>query len=243
MTVFIDLDRRERPVVFATAGQGRKTLAAFRRFLEAQGGEARNVVEVVADMSGAFIAGIKAHFPNSELTIDWFHVVQLFTKALAEVRRAEAKTEALPRGARWATLKGAEQAFTDNQLEALAELVSRDLQTATAWRIKELLRWVRKATTLRAAKWRRSWFLRYARELAAMSELLAPVRKALATIEKYRASILARWVSGHSNGRIEALNGIFQAAKVRARGYRNEATFISIIYLLAAPLQILLKST
>jgi transposase len=194
-------------------------------------------------MSGAFIAGIKAHFPNSELTIDWFHVVQRFSKALEEVRRAEAKRCALPQATRWATLKGAEQAFTEKQLEALAELVSRDLQTATAWRIKELLRWVRKATTLRAAKWRRSWFLRYARELAAQSELLAPVRQALATIEQYRASILARWVSGHSNGRLEALNGIFQAAKVRARGYRNEATFISIIYLLAAPIQILLKST
>jgi len=243
VTIFIDLDRTERPVVFAIPGKGKKTLAAFKHFLEEHGGETRNVVEVVADMSSAFIASVKTHFPDSEVTVDWFHVVQLFSKALDEVRRAEAKRCSLPKATRWATLKGAEKEFTENQLDALAELVSRDLQTATAWRIKELLRWVRKATTLRAAKWRLSWFLRYARELAAESELLAPVRKALATIEKYRDSILARWVSEHSNGRIEALNGIFQAAKVRARGYRSDATFISIIYLLAAPIQILLNST
>jgi len=243
VTVFIDLDRRERPVVFAIPGKGKKTLAAFRRFLEEHGGDTRNVVEVVADMSSAFIAGVKTHFPGSGITVDWFHVVQQFSKALDEVRRAEAKRRTLPKATRWATLKGAEKEFTEKQLDALAELVCRDLQTATAWRIKELLRWVRRATTLRAAKWRLSWFLRYARDLAAESELLGPVRKALATIEKYRGSILARWISKHSNGRIEALNGIFQAAKVRARGYRSDATFISIIYLLAAPIQLLLNST
>jgi len=139
------------------------------------------------------------------------------------------------------TVKGAEKEFTEKQLDALAELVCRDFQTATAWRIKELLRWVRKAAILRAAKWRLTWFLRYPRELAAESEPLAPVRRALATFEKYRDAILARWISEHSNGRIEALNGIFQAAKVRARGYRSDVTFISIIYLLAAPIQILIN--
>ncbi|MDX9834240.1 MAG: transposase [Desulfobulbus sp.] len=55
--------------------------------------------------------------------------------------------------------------------------------------------------------------------------------------------ILARWNSGHSSARIEALNSIFQVAKCRARGYRNDDAFISIIHLLAAPIQLLLKST
>ena len=91
--------------------------------------------------------------------------------------------------------------------------------------------------------WRISWFLRYAHKLAGDADLLSPVRKALRTMEKYRKAILARWVSEHSNARIEALNGIFQAAKVRARGYRNDETFITIIYLLTAPIQILLNST
>ncbi|MCL2458649.1 MAG: transposase, partial [Desulfobulbus sp.] len=37
--------------------------------------------------------------------------------------------------------------------------------------------------------------------------------------------------------------GIFQAAKRRARGFRNDETFITIIYLIAAPIQNILKST
>ncbi|CAO0821779.1 hypothetical protein DFAR_2640002 [Desulfarculales bacterium] len=35
---------------------------------------------------------------------------------------------------------------------------------------------------------------------------------------------------------MEGLNGIFQAARVRARGYRSVFTFITIIYFITAPL-------
>ena len=42
---------------------------------------------------------------------------------------------------------------------------------------------------------------------------------------------------------MEAMNGLFQAARARARGYSNTATFITMIYLIAAPLGDLLKST
>ena len=39
-------------------------------------------------MSGAFLAAV---------TVDWFHVVQMFTKAVDDVRRAEAKHGKLPK--------------------------------------------------------------------------------------------------------------------------------------------------
>ena len=121
VTVFIDLDRKEKPVVFAVSGKGKKTLADFKNFLTEHGGNADNVIEVVADMSGAFIAGIKEHFNKSRITVDWFHVVQLLSKALEQVRRDEAKKANMPRGARWATLKKSESEFTESQLDALAE--------------------------------------------------------------------------------------------------------------------------
>jgi transposase len=243
VTVFIDLDQTDKPVVFAVAGKGKQTLEAFKKHLIAQGGKAEQVIEVVSDMSAAFIAGVKAHFPNSSHTVDWFHVVQLFTKAVDAVRRAEAKETKLPKATRWATLKNADGPLTEKQINALAELLSMDLQTSKAWRIKEMLRWVRKATSMRGAQWRLTSFINVAMELVADIDLLKPVRKALKTVGKHREAILARWASGHSNARIEALNGVFQAAKCRARGYRNDDTFVSMIYLLAAPIQNLLKST
>ncbi|HID46544.1 MAG TPA: ISL3 family transposase, partial [Chromatiaceae bacterium] len=42
--------------------------------------------------------------------------------------------------------------------------------------------------------------------------------------------------------RLEGLNGIFQAARARARGYRNDSTFITMIYLIASPAGSILKS-
>ena len=243
VTVFIDLDRTDRPVVFAVAGKGRQTLDAFKKHLAAHGGKAEQVMEIVSDMSAAFIAGVKAHFPGRRHTVDWFHVVQLFTRAMDEGGRAEARETKLPRASRWATLKNADGPLTEQQLHALAELMSMDMQTSKAWRIKEMLRWVRKATSMRGAGWRLSSFMHVALKLVGDIDLLKPVRKALKTVEQHREAILARWVSGYNNARIEALHGVFQAAKCRARGYRNDDTFICMIYLLAAPIHNLIKST
>jgi transposase len=236
ITVFIDLNRSEHPVVFATPGKGRNTLKCFKEHLAEHGGEAANILEVVSDMLGAFISGIKTHFTNSAITIDWFHVVQLFSRAVNEVRLKEAKDVTMPKATRWATLKATESDVTEKQIDALTELETLELKTAEAWRIKELLRWVRQAPTIRAAKWRLTWFLNLAKELCEGEQLLSPVRRALRTVEKYKEEIIARWISEHSNGRIEALNGLFKAAKIRARGYRNDETFITMIYLLAAPI-------
>jgi len=178
ITVFIDLDRTEKPVVFAVAGKGKQTLKAFKDHLIIHGGKAEQVVEVVSDMSGAFIAGVKTHFANSAHTVDWFHVVQLFTKAIDEVRRAEAKETTLPQATRWATLKNADGPLTEKQIDALAELMSMDMQTSKAWRIKEMLRWVRKATSMRGAQWRLTNFINVALKLVADIDLLKPVSKA-----------------------------------------------------------------
>ena len=41
----------------------------------------------------------------------------------------------------------------------------------------------------------------------------------------------------------EMLNGLFQAARARARGYRNVTTFATMIYMIAAPLGDLFQST
>lgn len=85
--------------------------------------------------------------------------------------------------------------------------------------------------------------IRHAREKVGLGLLLAPVLATIETVEKHCGRILRRWASLHSNARMEAFNGIFQAARARARGYRNVRTFITMIYLIAAPLGDILKST
>jgi transposase len=101
---------------------------------------------------------------------------------------------------------------------------------------------VRQAETPQAARWRLTHFLRHARDIIGDNTLLKPVLGALATLEKHAERILARWTSGHSTARLEGLNGLFQAARARARGYRNTTTFAAIIYLIAAPIDVLVST-
>ena len=82
-----------------------------------------------------------------------------------------------------------------------------------------------------------------ASEILDPDPILDPIRKALATVETHSKRILQRWTSSHSNARLEGLNGLFQAARARARGYRNVTTFATMIYMIAAPLGDLFQST
>src|SRR5487761_1420273 len=199
VTVFIDLDAAEKPVLFVTPGKGKECMTAFRAFLVEHGGEPTRIAEVVCDMSVAFLAAAAETFPRAAVTVDWFHVVQIFTTAVEKVRRAEA-----------------------------------------------MLRWVREAATPQAARWRLTHFLNHigarlddrdATEGADKAgSILDPVRDAVETVRRHARRIIRRWNSGHSNARLEALNGLFQAARARARGYRSTATFACIIYLIGAPI-------
>ncbi|CAO0820149.1 hypothetical protein DFAR_1390022 [Desulfarculales bacterium] len=48
-------------------------------------------------MSPAFLAAIGEKFPDANVTVDWFHVVQLFNIAVDEVRRPRPRSVSCPR--------------------------------------------------------------------------------------------------------------------------------------------------
>jgi len=247
VTVFLDMQRKQEPVLFAVPGHGKAAIKAFSAFLAKHGGDPGNVVEVVCDMSQAFLSGVAEHLPNAEVTVDWFHIVQTFTKALDEVRKKERREKGHPKALRWAVLKNLDNGNqTAKQLAALQELVADRGATADAWVIKEKLRWIQKAATPRAARWRITNYLKVMREAVTAQPLLKPMAKALTTLERHAEQVVRRWISGLTNARLEGMNGLFQAARSRARGYRNEANFIAMIYLIGSPVGRLLdqaKST
>ena len=244
VTVFIDMERKSEPVLFAVPGKGKETIKQFKEFMKQHQGSPEQVLEVVCDMSGAFLSGVTEHLPQAEITVDWFHIVQIFTKAVDSVRKAENQKGTLPKHLRWAVLKNGEaEHLTANQLDALAELVELDLDTATAWKVKEKLRWIRGATTPNAARWRITRFINHAMELIGDRSLLEPVKKALETLHRHAERVIRRWTSTYTNARMEGLNSLFQAARARARGYRNDQTFITMIYMIASPAASILKST
>lgn len=244
VTVFIDMQAHEKPVVFVTPGKGKETLARFSEHLKAHHSAPERIVEVVCDMSPAFLSGVEEQLPNAQVTVDWFHIVQTFTRAVDEVRKSERRTRPMPKHLRWALLKrGDFKKLTFHQLNALSELIDQGLDTATAWIVKERLRWVREAKSPRAARWRITRFLHFTAALLSDSPLLEPIRKALATLKSHERQVAQRWTSTFTNARLEALNGIFKAARARARGYKNTETFMTMIYMIASPVGAVFKST
>jgi transposase len=236
VTVFLDMQRKQEPVIFAVPGHGKDAIKDFSAFLSAHGGDPDNVVEVVCDMSQAFLSGVAENLPKAEVTVDWFHIVQTFTKRLDEVRKKERREQEHPKSLRWALLKSLEnENLTPKQLVALQELVADQSATSDAWVIKEKLRWIQKASTPRAARWRITNYLKVMKAAVAEKPLLKPMGKALATLERHADAVVRRWLSGLTNARLEGMNGLFQAARSRARGYRNEANFIAMIYLIGSP--------
>jgi transposase len=236
VTVFLDMQRQQEPVIFAVPGRGKDAIEPFSAFLAAHGGNRDNVVEVVCDMSQAFLSGVAVHLPKAEVTVDWFHIMQTFTKRLDEVRKKERREQGYPKSLRWALLKSLEnENLTPKQLAALQELVADQSATADAWIIKEKLRGIQKAPNPGAARWRITNYLRVMKAADSEKALLKPVGRALATMVRHADAVVGRWLSRLTNTRLEGMNGLFQAARSRARGYRNEANLIAMIYLIGSP--------
>ncbi|CAO0823061.1 hypothetical protein DFAR_3460040 [Desulfarculales bacterium] len=68
--VFIDLDRKQKPIIFVTPGEGKGCLFLSRRFLREHGGDHNNIAEIVCDISLAFLAAIGGSFPGANVTVD-----------------------------------------------------------------------------------------------------------------------------------------------------------------------------
>ncbi len=67
---------------------------------------------------------------------------------------------------------------------------------------------------------------------------LKPIVAFARTVEEYWLGIL-RWShSKISNGLLEGLNSLIQAAKRRARGYRSTRNYIAMIYLVAGKIRL-----
>ena len=63
-----------------------------------------------------------------------------------------------------------------------------------------------------------------------------PMKKVAKTIRKHQQGIAAWARTRETNGFLEALNGLFQAAKRKARGYKRFDTILIAFFLLAGKL-------
>jgi transposase len=219
--------------IFACEGKGATVLERFVKDLEAHGGSAENITDVSIDMSPAFISGVQEHLPHAAVTFDKYHVIKIINDAVDQVRRIEVKTNQDLKKLRYAFLKNRCN-LTERQRQAIERLESlpgRTCKTIRAMHIRESFQSLYQEPaktdfTAGLKKWH--WWASHSR--------LEPMKEAARMVKKHWNGILRWWDSRISNGVLEGLNSLIQAAKAKARGYRTSRTFITVIHLISGKL-------
>jgi transposase len=230
LTLAADADARK--VVFVAKGRDALTVAGFAQYLRAHKADPDNITAATIDMSPAFIKGISDHLPNAKITFDKFHVIAHASQALDEMRRREQKTDPALKGLRWALLKDRSKLSREQAMD-LDRLVIQftTKRTARAWLYREQLRNIldRKqinVVSTMLAQWCTN----------VMRSKVEPMKDVAAMIRNHFDGIVAWARSRQTSGFIEALNGLFQAAKRKARGYTRFQTMKTVLFLIAGKL-------
>jgi transposase len=225
-------DMAKRRVLFVTEGKDASTIEAFAEDLREHRGTPEQIESVSIDMSPAFIKGVGDHLPNARVTFDKFHVVAHASAAVDEMRRQEQKTDPSLKGMRWALLKDRSK-LNAAQIADLDALVAQytTSRTARAWLYREQLRDIleRKQVNVVSTMLSR-WCTNVMRSKA------EPMKSVARMIRKHFKGIVAWTQTRQTNGFIEAINGLFQAAKRKARGYTRVETMRTVLFLIAGKL-------
>jgi transposase len=229
VSVFADLD--ERRGVFVVEGRDHETVQAFSCFLEMHGGDPAKVSEVSQDMSEAFLKGTLTYLPKAEITFDRYHVKSHLSKAVDEVRREESKHHReLLANTRYMWLKRPAN-LTDRQRDLLDELLAQPLATVRAYTLSQQFDSFYELSDPDTAE---EYLRRWIAEVDASD--LEPLQKFARMLEDHWLGVIRWHHSRVSNGLLEGLNSLIQAAKRRARGYRSNRNFIAMIYLIIGKL-------
>lgn len=225
-------DMQAQRVVFVTPERHSDTIAQFARHLTDRQATPDQIASVSIDMSPAFIKGVGEHLPNARVTFDKFHVVAHASAAVDKMRRLEQKTDPDLKGLRWALLKDRAKLRADqrNDLDALVARVASK-RTARAWLYREQLRDIldRKQIHVVSAMLRQ-WCTNV------MRSKVEPMKDVARMIRNHFDGIVAWTQTRQTNGFIEAINGLFQAAKRKARGFVRFDTMRTVLFLIAGKL-------
>jgi transposase len=223
-------------LVWAAAGRDRQTV---ERFLDALGTERCAQVELVScDMAAWIALPVAERLPNAVRCVDPFHVIQLATDALDQVRREvwnearRAGQRQLARdlkGARFALWKNPEN-LTTRQQTRLREIEQTNKPLYQAYLLKEHLRQIYRLPTDHALNLLGAW-LEWARD-----SKLAPFQRLADTITEQRAGIEAAIRHRLSNARVEAINTQIRLLTRRAFGFHSANALIALAMLSLADL-------
>jgi len=230
--VTLAADMTARRVVFVTEQRDSQTIADFAQYLREHGADPDQIESVSIDMSPAFIKGVGDHLPAARVTFDKFHVIAHASVAVDKMRRLEQKTDPDLKGLRWTLLKDRNKLHPGqrNDLDALvAQFTSK--RTARAWLYREQLRDILDRKQIHVVS---AMLTQWCTNV--MRSKVEPMKDVAKMIRNHFDGIVAWTQTRQTNGFIEAINGLFQAAKRKARGFVRFATMRTVLFLIAGKL-------
>lgn len=230
VTLFADAEARK--VLFVAEGKDADTVGMFAEDLHAHEGHVEAIESISIDMSPAFIKGVAENLPNARVTFDKFHVIAHASSAVDKTRRIEQKTDPSLKGVRWALLKDSSR-LSDSQRADLDALIAQltTKRTARAWLYREQLREILNRKQINVV---RSMIGQWCTNV--MRSKVEPMKEVAQLIRSHLDGIIAWAQTRQTNGFLEAINGLFQAAKRKARGYGRFSTIRTVIFLIAGKL-------
>jgi len=225
-------DAIERRVLFVTEGRDAGTIQALAADLADHGCPPEQIDSVSIDMSPAFIKGVSQELPNARITFDKFHVIWHASTAVDKMRRIEQRTDKSLKGMRWSLLKDRSRLNPEAAAD-LDALIARltTVRTARAWLYKEQLREILDRKQINVVRGMLEHWC-----TCVMRSKVEPMKEVAALVRRHLEGIVAWAQTRQTNGFLEALNGLFQAAKRRARGFIRLATIRTVIFLIAGKL-------
>jgi len=225
-------DAAQRRVLAVAEGRSAESVGALATQMASRGCDPAEVESVSIDMSPAFIRGCAEHLPQARITFDKFHVIWHASTAVDKTRRIEQRTDKSLKGMRWPLLKDRSRlsAAAGAELDALIARMST-VRTARAWSYKEQLREILARKQINVVReMLRHWCT------CVMRSKVEPMKEVAALVRNHLEGIVAWAQTRQTNGFLEALNGLFQAAKRRARGFTRMSTIRTVIFLIAGKL-------
>ena len=221
-TVIMDAERTR--VLWVGHGNSRE---AIRPFFELLGEHCQRIEAVAMDMNTAFDLEVQQHCPQAEVVYDLFHVVARYGRDVidrirvdqANLLRQDKPARKVVKQSRWLLLRNREN-LKDGQAVQLQELLAANQPLATVYVLKDALKEIWYAPSVREGwlRWR-AW-LRYAQDSG-----LAPLQRFARNLRKYARGILASARFPMHTSVLEGVNNRIKVIKRMAYGFRDSAYF------------------
>jgi transposase len=221
LTLVYQLDHGRRRLLHIAC---KRTAASFHAFFDMLGDtRSRAILFVASDMWKAFFSVVRERCSTAIHVLDRFHVTQLLSKAIDDVRRQEVRSlraagrPAVLTKTRWLLLKRRENLSSDER-GRLRELLQINLRSVRACLLKEQFqRFWKYSSALWAEKFLAHW------TTLAMRSRLEPFKTFAKTLREHRRELLNWFIARgqFAHGATEGFNNKARITTRKAYGFRT----------------------